>query len=141
MAMIPLRINTPYCSFTQLLLPHWLGFLSCLKQPNQNNAGTYSRNHGQPWLFQDDSRLPASCKLPRAKVNKCLVEKVVPVDVVFQCFYCLCWFNKPWFDNSIVFTFIKWPERPYNEMLIQLHAYWICESAFYLLKCHKNAMS
>lgn len=43
------------------------GYLTCLNQQNQNNAGTYSINHGLPlhmgtWLFQVNCSLPASCE-------------------------------------------------------------------------------
>lgn len=69
--MIPLRINI--AAFTQLLLPHGFGYLSCLNQQNQNNAGTYITNHEQALPARDHFKLTVGylthAKLQSAKVN------------------------------------------------------------------------
>ena len=52
--------------FTQLLLPQQFGYLSCLNQQNQTNAGTYSINHGQQLPAHNYFKLTARYK-PHAK--------------------------------------------------------------------------
>lgn len=80
-----------------------------LHQNNQNNAGTYNTNHGQPLPARDYFKLSVGywphANLQRAEVKERMINEVEHIDNPKETFF-FCWFSEPCLKNNIVLTFI-----------------------------------
>lgn len=112
MLMNPLRINTPHCSFTP---PHRLGYLSCLNQNNQNNAGTYSTNHGQPLPACGYFKLSVGywphANLQRAEVKEWLINEVEHEDNPNETYFFSVGFLNLVLKTILYLHSLEWSER------------------------------